>query len=302
MRLLRTPWGAGLLAVLLLVAALFGAAAARVYAKTHPEPVSAQPIDFESMNVRVEAVEFRSADDVALSGWLLRVDPDAPAVVLCHDLGHSRASLINTALVLREGGFNVLMFDFRGHGESGGSGSTLGLLEKRDVIGAVEYLQDRAGFKGSRIGLFGVGMGAHAAVLAAADLAEVRVLVLDSLYPDPAFALVRDVYAEWDFAERNLAFVPRALFAVIHGAGAREQRAEDVIGRLPGRHLLLLAPAGDSALAQAMERMYATIPDEGDADGNLVVLPATQAGALYGDQLGRYHERVAGFFTARLDS
>jgi len=302
MRFLRSFWGLSLVAVTLVAAAILGVAAVRVYAKTHPETAALPPIDFDSMKMRVEAVEFRSVDDLPLSGWLLRGDAGAPPVVLCHDLGQSRSSLINTGIALREAGFSVLMFDFRGHGESGGDGSTLGLLEKRDVLGAVDYLQDVAGFDGARIGLFGVGMGAHAAVLAAADLPEVRVLVLDSLYPDAGFTLVRDVYAHWGFAERNLAFLPRALFAVIHGTGADAERAEDVIGHLPGRHLLLLAPAGDSPLAAAMERMYVSIPDEGDADGNLVVLPATQAGALYGEQLGRYHERVAGFFAARLES
>jgi pimeloyl-ACP methyl ester carboxylesterase len=209
---------------------------------------------------------------------------------------------VNTAIALREAGFTVLLFDFRGHGESGGARSTLGLLEKRDVAGAVAYLRDLGGIDGDRIGLYGVGMGAHAAVLAAADLPQVRVLVLDNLYPDPSFVLVRDVYAGWDFGERYLGFLPRAAFVALHGTGLSAERAEDVIGRLPGRDLLLLAPAGDSRLAEAMQGMYESIPDQQDADGNLVVLPATQGGALYGNQLERYHERVTGFFTDRLGS
>jgi hypothetical protein len=49
-----------------------------------------------------------------------------------------------------------------------------------------------------------------------------------------------------------------------------------------------------------MQRMYETIPDLGDADGNLVVLPATQGGGLYGDQFDRYKDRVAAFFSSRL--
>jgi pimeloyl-ACP methyl ester carboxylesterase len=174
------------------------------------------------------------------------------------------------------------------------------LHEKRDVVGAVEFLGGLDGVDGKRVGLYGVGMGAHAAVLAAADLPEVRVLVLDSLYPDAAFDLVRDFYVDWGFAEKNFAFLPRVIFAMLHGTGIESERAEDVIGRLPGRHLLLLAPAGDSALAEAMQRMYESIPDEADADGNLVILPATQGSGLYGDQLVRYQQRVAAFFDGRL--
>jgi len=46
--------------------------------------------------------------------------------------------------------------------------------------------------------------------------------------------------------------------------------------------------------------MVKKIPDQIDSDGNLVVVPATLGEGLYGEQLGRYHERVTGFFSARL--
>jgi pimeloyl-ACP methyl ester carboxylesterase len=250
MRFVRTPWGMALLILLLLVVLALGATAVRVYAKTHPGERPLIDIDFDSMEIPFESVEFDSPDGVILRGWLLRGLPEQPSVVLCHDQGEDRTSLVTTAVALRQSGFSVLMFDFRGHGESGGSSTTLGLLEKRDVLGAVEFLNRAGDVDTSRVGVYGVGMGAHAAVLASAELSEVRVLVLDSLYPDAAYPLVRDVYAEWGFAERNLSFVPRILFAAFHGTLIGRQRAADVIGRLQGRDLLLLAPAGDSALAQ----------------------------------------------------
>lgn len=300
MGVLRKSWVAIALLAALVLALLFGAMAARVYAKTHPAHRSGASVDFDSVRVRVEPIEFRAADDVPLQAWLLRGQPGRPAIVLCHDLGETRGSLVNTAIALHETGFTVLLFDFRGHGESGGSRSTLGLLEKRDVAGAVAYLRGLPGINADRIGLYGVGMGAHAAVLAAADLPQVRVLVLDSLYPDPSFMLVRDVYAGWDFAERYLDFLPRAAFVAIHGTRLSTERAKDVIGHLPGRDLLLVAPAGDSRLAEAMQKMYESIPDQQDADGNLIILPATQGAGLFGEQLGRYHDRVTSFFAERL--
>lgn len=300
MSFLRSPWGAFLLVVAVALAVLVGATSARVYAKTHPQNRDGSLLDFESVMVSVQPVAFAAADGVPLRGWLLPGEAALPPVVLCHDLGESKASLVGTAIALRQAGFTVLLFDFRGHGDSAGSRSTLGLEEKRDVLGAVEFLRSREGAAASRVGLLGVGMGAHAAVLAAAERPEVRVLVLDGLYPDPAFVLVRDVYSGWSFAAKHLAFVPQLAFAMINGSSPRAQRAADVIGRLPGRHLLLLAPAGDSALAAEMQRMYGTIPDQQDADGNLVVLPATHTGGLYGEQLVRYQERVTAFFLDRL--
>ncbi len=69
---------------------------------------------------------------------------------------------------------------------------------------------------------------------------------------------------------------------------------------MTGRDLLLVAPESDPSLSEEMRRMYEAIPDQLDADGNLVFLPATIGEGLYGEELSRYHDRVTGFFRNRL--
>jgi len=198
---------------------------------------------------------------------------------------------------LHQEGFAVLMFDFRGHGESGGNRSSLGLLEKRDVTGALDWLAEK---KPRRVGVFGAGMGAHAAVLAAVERPELQVLVLDGLYPDVAYPLAREVYPAIGWARKGFGFLAHGAFFLFHGSSPHSRRAADSLEALTGRDLLMLAPASDSALADEMREMVQRIPDQIDVDGNLVVVPATLGEGLYGEQLGRYHERVTGFFTARL--
>ena len=170
---------------------LTGWTALRVHRVTSPErQVEALP-DFESMQIRVTEVEFPSADGMTLRGWWMPGNEGLPPILLCHDRGSSKRSMINLAIALREKGFAVLMFDFRGHGESAGKRSSLGMLEKRDVTGALDWL---AGKNPRRVGVFGAGMGAHAAVLAAVERPELRVLVLDGLYPDAAYPLGRQPF------------------------------------------------------------------------------------------------------------
>lgn len=298
--LARSPAGLALwlaLGVALLIVAVLSV---RVVRLLHPPRGQVTALDFRSVKLPVEEVRFDSLDGVALTGWWIEVDAGAPTIVLCHDVGRTRASLVNVAIVLREAGFNLLMFDFRGHGDSAGRGSTLGIHEKRDVLGALDWAARRRRGEETPVGVYGVGMGAHAGVLAAADRPRVRVLVLDGLYPDAGFPLSRGVFDGWPAATRRLEPVPRRIFGVVAGARIDGQRAEEVVGGLFGRHLLLVAPAGDSALVEAMERMVETVPEGIDSDGNLLVLPATQAGTLYGEQLERYHRHVAEFFAARL--
>ncbi len=300
MRFWRSRFGAIVLVLLVACGVVVGATVVQVHRGTTPHRLLPPVIDFAAMRIAVEDVLFQSSDGIQLAGWLFPAAPGASAVILCHDAGSSRAALVNLAITLRGQGFAVLVFDFRGHGASAGARSTLGLEEKRDVLGAIDLLARWPEIDSKRIGIYGVGMGAHAAVLAAADRPALRVLVVDGLYPDVEFRLVRQVYAGWDFAVDRLGFLPRGVFAALRGGTSPDERAADVIPQLPGRDFLFLVPAGDAALADAMQRMYESIPPQADVDGNLVILPATQGDGLYDDQLTRYHDRVAGFFVTRL--
>lgn len=296
---MKTPIGALALAAFCGVALAVGATALQVHRTTHPRHFDRAPIDFEAMQMALEQVEFPAADGRPTRGWWIGGEAGRPPVILCHDLGSDKSSLINLALDLRGHGFPVLSIDFRGHGDDAG-GSTLGLDEKRDIVGAVDYLAGRGDLDARIVGVYGVGMGAHAAVLAAAERPRIKVLVLDRLYPDPSYRLVRGVYPDWEFAVEHMDFLPRGMYVVMNGFRLHHQRAAEVIERLVGRHVLLLAPKADAALVEEITRMYETIPDQVDADGNLVVLGATQGDGLYGDALVRYHQRVVGFFLDRL--
>jgi len=294
------PSLATLIGISLLAGGFVAAAAGlRVHLATSPPRESQGIDDFDPVLTRIEEVRFRAPDGPMVAGWLLPGDPSRPPILLCHDLGRSKASLVALGMELSDHGFPVLLFDFRGHGESEGGRSTLGLKEKRDVLGALEYLNGQGILRDGIAGVYGVGMGAHAAVLAAVDRPRLKVLVLDGLYPDAGFPLTRRVYAGWDTGVRYLSFVPTGVFGVMNRVDIAEHRAAEWLPTLLGRDLLLLAPAGDSDLASAMESMYASIPDQRDVDGNLVLLPATQSQGLYGGDVARHHRRVAEFFMTR---
>jgi pimeloyl-ACP methyl ester carboxylesterase len=289
------------LAVLLLAWLLVVCVAGvRVHLATHPAREAAEGIDFESMLMRVEQIGFSAVDGTRLAGWLIEGDPARAPVVLCHDLESSKSSLIGLGIALHAQGFTVLMLDFRGHGESEGRSSTLGVEEKRDILGALDFLTHRLGHEVGRVGIYGVGMGAHAAVLAAADRPALRVLVLDALYPDASYPLGRRVFAGWRPGSRRLGFLSNGVFALMHGVRIGENRAADTLPRLLGRDLLLLASADRPELTAEIQRMVESIPEQPEVDGNMVVLPATQGDGLYGEDLDRYREQVSRFFKSRL--
>jgi fermentation-respiration switch protein FrsA (DUF1100 family) len=133
------------------------------------------------LGFRFEHVRFPSTDGVDLDGWWIPARKPTPAqlkerpewgtrtVVVCHGLGANKANQLIMAQDLVPGGYNVLAFDFRAHGDSGGQLSTFGDLERRDVLGAVRWLRAERLKESQHIYGVGASMGAAALIAAAAD-------------------------------------------------------------------------------------------------------------------------------------
>jgi pimeloyl-ACP methyl ester carboxylesterase len=293
MKLVKSVPGAIVIVLLLGATLAFGAVGLQVHRITHPERQASADGNLGATLAKAEDVTFQASDKTTIAAWLFKGAAGRPAIVLAHDLGQSKNSLISLAVVLNQSGFTVLAFDFRGHGASGGSGSTLGIDESRDVIGAVDFLTSLpAGQVDTRrIGVYGTGMGAHAAVLAAAERASLRVLVLDDLWPDARWTLVRRTFEDWPWATDHLGALPSVAFAMLSGASPTTGRAEDVLPALGTRDVLLVAPTSNEQLAQELKSMYRTLPETREAERSLVTMPADVAA---------FHHRIVEFFQVRL--
>ena len=129
-------------------------------------------------------VTLSAADGVTLSGELYEATATpAPAVVLVHMLGRSRADWDETAAALAAAGVTALAIDVRGHGASGGSARPL-TEAVQDVRAALQWLSQRPGVRPDALGVVGASMGASLAVLAALDQPLARVVATVSLTLD----------------------------------------------------------------------------------------------------------------------
>jgi uncharacterized protein len=127
-----------------------------------------------------EQVTFDATDGTRIVGWFIPASPrtarDEPwdgwgkqTAIVAHGLAASKSNQLVLARLLPEHGFNVLIFDFRAHGESGGQLTTFGDRERRDVLGAVRWLRANRAAGATRIVGVGASMGAAALIAAAAD-------------------------------------------------------------------------------------------------------------------------------------
>jgi pimeloyl-ACP methyl ester carboxylesterase len=142
-------------------------------------PPAARPsLNPARMGLVCEEVEIRSADGVRLAGWWMpNGKPERAPVVILHGLGASKAHMIDYILLAQEQGNPTLAIDFRGHGGSDPSLTSIGFYESRDAEAAMEFVRTRGA--GDPV-LWGTSMGAVSALLAAARDGSVAGVIADA--------------------------------------------------------------------------------------------------------------------------
>lgn len=141
---------------------------------------SQEPGTPSQCNLDFELIRFTTSDSILLKGWWIPADTSDRTIILLHGHAGSMVPDLKYAPRLHEAGFNVMMFDFRAHGYSGGAVSSLGPLEIRDVQSAIQFAIEKGSKK---IGLLGFSMGGRAAILSATRIQGVNAILADGAPP-----------------------------------------------------------------------------------------------------------------------
>ena len=154
-----------------------------LYMNSHPPryPLHIPPSRF---GVTFEDAQFSSSDGIKLKGWFIKGNGKGrvPTVIICHGLGANRSDFTELAAGLSRNGYNTLLFDFRGHGESERKASSFGYLEQRDLLGAIRYVKERKDVDAEEIAVYGFSMGGAVAILTAAETSDIKGVIADSSF------------------------------------------------------------------------------------------------------------------------
>jgi fermentation-respiration switch protein FrsA (DUF1100 family) len=123
-------------------------------------------------------------DGELMQGWFLPSGTSRRTIVMLHGLDADRweGRMADIGSMFVREGFNVLTYDLRGHGVSGGTSIGLGWLERHDVGKALEFLEGK-GLKREQTGIWGVSYGTATALLASAQY-QLPATVVDSAIAD----------------------------------------------------------------------------------------------------------------------
>ena len=130
------------------------------------------------MGLVFEDLRLATPDGLSLHAWYLPgPDTRRGAVLFCHGNGGNISHRLETLRILHDLGFSVLIFDYRGYGQSDGKPSEEGFYQ--DAQAAYEFLTQDKGFDPAEIVLWGRSLGAAVACRLAAGT-QAGALVLES--------------------------------------------------------------------------------------------------------------------------
>lgn len=124
-----------------------------------------------------------SSGQPQLDGWwipgdLPPSDLAATTVLMLHNGDGSMSDALPQAQALHNARLNVLLFDYRGYGHSGGNHPTEATMES-DADAALTYLTATRGIAPGSIVVYGSGVGSSLAVRLCAEHPQIAALVLD---------------------------------------------------------------------------------------------------------------------------
>jgi len=299
--------------VLVLILALGGSLAVIVSGVTRPTkraylvtPQSFQQFSGSALKLTDET--WSNSDGTRARGWLIKGSEGAPAVVLLHRYGADRSWLLNLAVKIHETtGFTILCPDLRGHGlDPAVKWTSFGHRESQDLLDALDFLRtlksDKQGkLVGDKFGVYGVELGAYAAIGAAKRNDQIKVLVLDSVPRGPDDLLHAAVVSDVGVDLKALQYLSRTATKLYLMGAYENASACDLAASLQDQHVLLLSGSDAGELKEATSQLAQCFPNKANVETRLdLPLSGFNLPSATGEQGEAYDRIVIEFFDQHL--
>jgi dipeptidyl aminopeptidase/acylaminoacyl peptidase len=270
-----------------------------VYSNTHPPryPLNMPPSNY---GLDFENVEFVTPDNIILKGWFVKsvssmqyeAGIKKPVIIICHGLGANKSDFTELSSHLSKTGYNVLLFDFRGHGDSEGRSSSLGLLEQSDLISAIKYVKSREDVDKDKIGVYGFSLGAAVAILTSAEDKNIKAVVADSSFTSLKIQgerlLKSSLLPKFPFL-----YVAAWIYEIMFKTDIERIAPLNFIGELSPTPVFIIGGEGDTQMpASDAEELFAKAKEP----KSLWIIKGASHGGTISAAGGDYHKRIIEFF------
>ncbi len=111
-----------------------------------------------------EDVSIHSNFGYTIKGWLVKGTDKNRFIIISHGVTQNKLNSIKYMKLFLERGWNVLLYDHRRHGETGGKTTSYGHYEKFDLASVVSWIKEKYG-DDCTLGIHGESMGAVTTLL-----------------------------------------------------------------------------------------------------------------------------------------
>jgi hypothetical protein len=284
-----------LLAAVLLGAGVLSALGFMVYRVSHPD-ILPEPLNPSYHLLKSTDIQIPTYDGKELSGWWIPGARGSAGIVLAPGFGLSCSDALSLATSLHQKGFNILLYGQRGSSASHEKASTFGLKEEADMLSALQYIRSRPESDESRIGIWGVDVGAYAALKAGATVPEVRAVVADSAYESATDFLEVRVAEEFHLNYRFLQLGCRQIFRLFYITSGSLNNQTIPVKELAGRSILIITGENRKKLGSLATALYDKLPSKKE----ILPLETSRIHLMPGSEFQGYDTQVADFFQKNL--
>jgi pimeloyl-ACP methyl ester carboxylesterase len=255
------------------------------------------PADF---GVEYEEVTFPArTDGLKITAWYLPNESSDKAIIIVHGRNANKqwaesGTIVAFEAALQKAGYAVLAIDLRGHGGSEEARYSFGTYDRRDVLGAVDFLKDQ-GFKSGKIGVVGISLGGAAVNGAVAESEDIGAVVTEGTFGD--FKPV--VYEQWE-NESGLPnfFLPGVFLMnrILFGYSLADVHPAEEIANASPRPMLVIHCTEDNIININQSNILLQAAPHAES----WIMDNCDHAELHRDYPEEYQERVIAFFDENL--
>lgn len=149
-------------------------------------PIEEEFVNATELGIDADRVEFPNRLGHNLSGWFIRSENATKTILICPGNAGNVSIYFPYAGVFIQHGFNVLIFNYQGFGESDGIPTIMSLTG--DIDSAYEFLVHEKQVNPDDLGVFGISLGAPLSLYLAARQPVAALAVEDMFIPNDMVA------------------------------------------------------------------------------------------------------------------
>ncbi|GGE70554.1 alpha/beta hydrolase [Priestia taiwanensis] len=250
---------------------------------------------FESL--RKEEIHIPSPYGYKLHGYFIPSEGSTKYMVFCHGVTTSYLNSVKYCLYFLKKGYNVIIYDHRRHGKSGGKTTSFGYYEKYDLKAVVDWVRKRFG-DNMTLGIHGESMGACTLLQYAGYVEDgADFYIADCPFSDFQEQLIYRLKEDYKLPKWPLIPLANLFLRMRDGYRVEEVSPIEVIDKVKSP-ILFIHSVDDMYIPVHMtEELY----EKKQGDKQLLLAPNGGHALSYPENIEAYEEAVDTFLTTYVD-